>query len=208
MSKEKQSVREAILDKALQMFNTQGVENTGVRELAKALNLKGGNITYYFPAKNDIIKALAEALALAVQKITSVKREDNIYEFLQLHKEVYHCQYQYRGLMISIANLQQERLLSHLFEEGQLLSRKVIFERLKAMLIAGHIRSAKVEELDGILNAVTMANRFWIAEALVDNLLVEPDMCINLYLKRFAGILALVATEKGKEDIRRFLKII
>ena len=49
MSKGKPNTREKILARALELYNEHGVEYVGVRELAKDLNLKGGNITYYFP---------------------------------------------------------------------------------------------------------------------------------------------------------------
>ena len=46
---------ERIVTKALEMFNQSGVEYVGMRELAAALDMRVGNVTYYFPTKDDLV---------------------------------------------------------------------------------------------------------------------------------------------------------
>jgi hypothetical protein len=42
--KDKSSVEQAIVDKALEMFNEKGVEYVGMRELAQSLDMRIGNL--------------------------------------------------------------------------------------------------------------------------------------------------------------------
>ena len=62
MSKLKMNTREKILDKALEMFNERGIEYVGLRELAAILDIRVGNITYYFPTKDDLVYEISMGL--------------------------------------------------------------------------------------------------------------------------------------------------
>ncbi|RYZ50620.1 MAG: TetR/AcrR family transcriptional regulator, partial [Chitinophagaceae bacterium] len=48
VSKPKLNTKDKIRDKALELFNERGIEYVGLRELAALLNIRVGNITYYF----------------------------------------------------------------------------------------------------------------------------------------------------------------
>lgn len=51
-----------ILDHARQAFNERGVTAVGIREIARDLDLSPGNVSYYFPTKEDLILALIEEM--------------------------------------------------------------------------------------------------------------------------------------------------
>jgi hypothetical protein len=51
--KNKPDTEERIVQVALEMFNKTGVEYVGMRELAMALDMRIGNLTYYFPTKDE-----------------------------------------------------------------------------------------------------------------------------------------------------------
>lgn len=50
--------REEILNIAQDLFNKYGYEKVTMREIAEALAISPGNLTYYFPKKIDILTAL------------------------------------------------------------------------------------------------------------------------------------------------------
>lgn len=54
MSKKK----EEIVAAALKLFNERGIDDVKTRDIAKACEISLGNLTYYFPSKNDIVYAL------------------------------------------------------------------------------------------------------------------------------------------------------
>ena len=51
--------RKKILDKALEMFNERGIKYVGLREVALFLDIRAINISYYLPAKDDLVYALS-----------------------------------------------------------------------------------------------------------------------------------------------------
>ena len=60
---EKKSTEEKIVQTALRMFNESGIEYVGMRELAGALKMRVGNLTYYFPTKDDLVNRISLDLA-------------------------------------------------------------------------------------------------------------------------------------------------
>ena len=59
MSKTLIRTDERIVSKALEMFNERGIEYVGLRELAATLKMRVGNITYYFPTKDELVNRLS-----------------------------------------------------------------------------------------------------------------------------------------------------
>ena len=57
------STKDKILEKSLELFNNQGVHNVGVRDIARALEMSPGNMSYHFPKKEDVILALMEKMS-------------------------------------------------------------------------------------------------------------------------------------------------
>ncbi len=188
------------------MYNAHGIEYAGVRELAKELNMKGGNVTYYFPTKNELIRELTERLSDSNAAIFSQDREPGIYNFLDMHRRLYKNQYEYRALFISLPLLlKQDNEFATRYAQRQIERKKALYDELKSLFLAGYFNTAKAEDMDTILHAITTINRFWISESTVDGLIDSGDIAINTYLQRLAGLLHIVATDKGKEEIRKFV---
>ena len=206
MSK-KISTKEVIIEKALELYNTHGVEYVGVRELAKELNMKGGNINYYFPTKNDLLIELSERLSEGNTVLFKQDREVSIYNFLDMHRNIYANQYKYRSLFISLPLwVKHDSTLAENYKGRQQQRRKSIYDELKSLFLSGYFQTAKAQDLDAILNAITTTNRFWISEATLDEIIDDKELAINTYLLRLAGLLHIISSEKGKADIRKFLR--
>ncbi len=205
MSKEKIPTKEKIVAKALEMYNEHGIEYAGVRELAKELNMKGGNITYYFPTKNDLIRELTDRLSQSNAAIFSQKTEPGIYNFLDKHRRIYYNQYEYRALFVSLPLLlKQDNEFAGRYAQRQVERKKTLYNELKALFLAGYFNTAKSADLDTVLHAITTINRFWISEATVDGLIDDKQAAVNTYLEQLAGLLHIIATDKGKDEIKRF----
>lgn len=54
--------REAILDGAARVLATLGLAGFSIPQVASAVGIAPGNLTYYFPTRNDLIRALSERL--------------------------------------------------------------------------------------------------------------------------------------------------
>jgi AcrR family transcriptional regulator len=51
--------RQRILDIARHLFNQRGLNQVGVRDVARAVGISAGNLAYHFPTKDDLVEALA-----------------------------------------------------------------------------------------------------------------------------------------------------
>lgn len=54
----KQNIKENILMVSRELFNEKGFHNVSMRDIAKANNIRVGNLTYHYPHKLDILCAL------------------------------------------------------------------------------------------------------------------------------------------------------
>ena len=68
MSKTKQK----ILDKALELYNSSGVSEVSIRQIAKAVGISHSNLIYHYPTHEDVILDLHELL---LQKATELNQE-------------------------------------------------------------------------------------------------------------------------------------
>src|SRR6266542_5568938 len=58
--RERQAVRQAILEAARDLFITEGYRNVSIRKIAERIEYSPAAIYSYFPSKDDIFFALAE----------------------------------------------------------------------------------------------------------------------------------------------------
>jgi Transcriptional regulator len=55
-----EDLKNKILNKALELFNTYGYESVKMRDISGALNISPGNLTYHYKKKDDIIYAIVQ----------------------------------------------------------------------------------------------------------------------------------------------------
>jgi AcrR family transcriptional regulator len=60
--------QQRILDTARRLFNQEGVSRVGVRDVARAVGLSAGNLSYHFATKDDLVAALVRELHDANQQ--------------------------------------------------------------------------------------------------------------------------------------------
>ena len=53
-------LKEKILSKAVELFNDNGISSTSPNQIAAALNISTGNLTYHFKTKSDLVRAVYE----------------------------------------------------------------------------------------------------------------------------------------------------
>lgn len=74
--REKQELRERILEAAVQVFAEEGYENTSIRSIAKRIEYSPATIYLYFKDKNELLFAIHEVgfelLLQAMQKVLGV----------------------------------------------------------------------------------------------------------------------------------------
>lgn len=64
--------RNEILEAALELYNRQGIEQVGTRDIARKIGISPGNLTYHFPTRNDIFHALMGRLLEDIDRALSM----------------------------------------------------------------------------------------------------------------------------------------
>ena len=65
-----EDTKRRILDKALELFSTQGYDSVSVGEIAKAVGIKAPSLYNHFPSKQAIFDAIVEATAAQYERDT------------------------------------------------------------------------------------------------------------------------------------------
>ena len=55
-------LKERILNKAVELFNEKGISSTSPNQIAAALNISSGNLTYHFKTKAVLVKEVYEKM--------------------------------------------------------------------------------------------------------------------------------------------------
>jgi hypothetical protein len=70
----------------------------------------------------------------------------------------------------------------------------------------GYVKILPDDDLSAIVETLNFFNRFWISEAKTDQHGKEPIEVVLYYIHKLASTLGLVATAKGKENIRNYFE--
>ncbi|GAB3699764.1 hypothetical protein GCM10027592_26130 [Spirosoma flavus] len=199
--------REAkIVDKALEMFNERGIEYVGLREIATALGIRVGNLTYYFPTKDDLVNRLAQDLSTLNEGIV-VEEPLSLFSFLDRFRLVFTHHVHYRCLLLSIVHLmEQNKVLSQRYKETEKKRSSSIIANLVSLQASAYL--APESDIDFLVSVYTLTARFWLSEASVSFRHLDPPAQITQYVTLLAKVLLPYATEKGKGDIERFLGLL
>jgi len=207
LSREKQPTRELILDRALDLFNRQGIEGVGIRELARELELSPGNLTYHFPKKEDIIVAIAARLsALNSQTLQRSPPPADLKQFLEMFRVIFGNHYQYRCLLLSIVHLTEHYpAMAERYRAVQVV-RIGFFRKILLHLQAKGFFRADVSEIEVERMAAycSLIGRFWLSEYWVSYRHRPLEQMIEHYLNLLAGVFLPYVTRRGRRDLATF----
>ncbi len=74
--------RQAVLESARSLFNEHGVDSVSMRAVAAQAGISVGNLTYYFPRKQDLVNALMDedaAETLVHEPLTGLAQLDAVF---------------------------------------------------------------------------------------------------------------------------------
>jgi AcrR family transcriptional regulator len=199
--------KDKILDKALEMFNERGIEYVGLRELAGILDMRVGNITYYFPTKDDLVYELSLALRKKNSEIMVPSENITLTRFLEIQYKVFQHHQQFRCLMLSFVHLmQQNKLIAEAYKETQKARKNTIKTNLKVLTESGYLHVKDEAELEFLVTTLALISRFWISEAAISFRNQTSEQQIRYYLKLVTTLFLPYSTSKGKKEISLYLE--
>jgi len=201
----KSPVEKKIVETALKMFNESGIEYVGMRELATALGMRVGNLTYYFPTKDDLVNRLSLDLAEENNKtIVPVEQLTMSAFFVMLH-QVFQNHARYRCLMLSFVHImEQNPIIAKRYSKIQSTRNETWSTNIQALRKGKYI-SADATEVNFLVSTIGLIARFWISEAAISFRNQTEAQQLQHYSKMIARIFLPFATAKGKRALAELL---
>jgi len=200
------TTQERIAAKALELFNDKGIEYVGMRELAASLDTKLGNVTYYFPTKEDLILQVSINLSEANSSILQTNEEITIKSYFEMTRRHFECQYQFRCMFLSFVHLKKQYAkLAVRYKKTEEQRKKTVLKNIEYLVQNKYLRKMASAEIDFLLSAISLLSRFWISEAAISYSTLKPSDQIQHYLGLLANILLPYCSENGKNELVKFL---
>ena len=204
--KNKSETEERIVSVALEMFNKAGVEYVGMRELAAALVMRVGNVTYYFPTKDDLVNRLSIDLAEENNKTIVPLDEVTMTGFFGMLRQVFQNHLKYRCLMLSFVHIMERNpIVSKRYAKIQSKRNEAWTNNILALRKGKYITTDAQAEIDFLVSTIALIARFWISEAAISSKGQTEEVQIDHYLNMIARIFLPYATAKGKKELEEVM---
>ncbi len=174
--------RTAILKEALKLFNRNGIEYVGVREIAASIGMRPSHITYYFPTKEDIVVAIAQQLGeLNDRNLSDPAEVDSLETFIDRFRQVMKNHIKFRCLPLSMPHLVERspKMRDHL---KRTQGRRKDDLRVMIQNLAGNhvVRQLQEEEIAYLIGCFSLISRGWLSETVAAG--SRPETRIDHYL--------------------------
>lgn len=197
---------EKIVHTALEMFNAAGIEYVGMRELATALDMRIGNLTYYFPTKDDLVNRLALDLAAANNQVIVASEELSMKDFFVMIKAVFRNHLRYRCLLLSFVHLMERNpIIAKRYSKVQVKRTDTWALNVMTLSKRNYLSTQSQGDIDFLVSTISLIARFWISEAAISYKHLNEEQQIQHYLTMIARIFLPYATAKGKRDLAEIL---
>lgn len=203
--KDKSSLERKIVDTALRLFNESGIEYVGMRELATVLDMRIGNLNYYFPTKDDLVNRISLELAEDNSKTIQPIQEITMEVFFGMIQQVFRNHIKYRCLMLSFVHIiQRNPLVAKRYNKTQSERNATWSKNIEALRAAKYIVAEK-KEIDFLVSTIALIARFWISEAVIAFKHQPEQEQMQHYTKMIARIFLPYATSKGRRYLEELL---
>jgi AcrR family transcriptional regulator len=184
MSKTTQATRALVLERARELFNARGIDNVGVRDLARELGLSPGNLSYWFPRKEDLVRALLDELAERNARRHSPSGPPDLDGLLLGFEAALRSQLDYRCLTESIVHV--TRTWPELAERYRLVEhtrRAQLTDALRRLASEGVLRDlCAADDQARVVGTWSLIARFWMSEARLSYAEHDDDTIVRHYV--------------------------
>ncbi len=203
-------LKEKILIKAVELFNERGISSTSPNQIAAALNISSGNLTYHFKTKAILIKAVYEQMHVDSKDFLKLegyltlddfrKSMEKFRDFMQTNS------FFFQDLFFILQNYPE---VSKLYEESNLMRLKQGRALFRYYIETGRmLPESEGINYDFLTHNVWMVGAFWNLQSKIftPNMLFEQPMDM---VKMTWYMILPYLTKKGKEEynqINRFLE--
>lgn len=198
--------KERITQKALELFNRDGIEYVGMRELAASLGMKIGNITYYFPTKDNLVNQLALDLSALNEQILVSSGDLTLFSFLEMQERIFKNQHVYRCLLLSFVHIiKQNPIIAERYKKVEKARGGKLIDNIKMLQKQECLKMGSPDDVQFLVSSIGLIARFWLSEAALS----YNGLSVERQIRHYSGLIAKMffpyATKRGRVQIERFL---
>lgn len=203
-----EETRERIFQLALEYFNRNGIEYVGIRELARELGLSPGNVSYYFPTKDDLVIEITRRLSAENTRLfQQVEKDLSLTSFIELFVSAFQNHHQFKCIFMSFVHLMKHypamgEGYTAIQQKRRSALTKDLLDLSKLGLLKRDLTKSEAERLTLIISHLA---RFWIQEAEV----LLKAYTTERVIRHYAGLIAVTiepyATAKGRAQLAPFM---
>ncbi len=197
------NTKDKILNKALELFNSEGSSNISTNHIAKALDMSTGNLYYHFKNKESIIRTLLQRMIEEYDEVfreNFPKKEDMILESLLFDDTKTAIKYKFLYNELNIL-FKRDRELEAIFIENQTKREKVFNDIFKFLQEKEYIQKNISDfVLNNAIKIIWYLENFRFFRYELEGRDVKRDEDLDLQeilLERLIPIYGLL-TDKGK----------
>ncbi len=195
-----------ILDTALILFNTKGLAQVTLRNIATEMGISQGNLNYHFKKREEIIEGLYYELVDSIdQKMGDEIKKVDLGLLFEISSTIMNRFYDYRFFFIDFVQIirENENIKTHYTALTE--ARKAQFSLIFGALVKEEIIRPELleNEYAFLYNRLQILGDFWISSAMTDQKKVTKKT-IATYSEIIKQSIYPYLTEKGREAYHSF----
>lgn len=204
----REDTRSRLVETFRQLANEHGLEAIGARELARALGLSPGNVSYHFPKKEDLVRAaMAELRAENAAALAALPAGDTLTAFFARFEAAMHNQLRWRCLVRALVHiLEAYPTLGAEYRATERARRETLHDALMALRGRGEVDATLDEAACArIVATCSLVARFWLSEHRVRFPDAREDDTVPHHLSVVAQSLVPHVTARGRRALAPLL---
>jgi AcrR family transcriptional regulator len=200
------ATRRLILDTARRLFNDEGLQRVGVRNVARAAGISAGNLSYHFSTKDRLVAALVLELHDINQRqiFAALPADFSIVTLYRAACAAMRNMLDYRFILLSFVDAVSSSPPLAALEAGMATRRWQRHQAMLALLIDnGFVERAVVARSERIYEQGAMISSGWLAAARLRRW--SDHRAVLHFAKLGCALIEPWCTPRGARQMRRVL---
>ncbi|MBM4365507.1 MAG: TetR family transcriptional regulator [Deltaproteobacteria bacterium] len=173
-------------------FNEEGIDNVGIRDLARELDLSPGNVSYWFPRKEDLVRGLLDEIrAQNDARPAAAGHVSSVADLLGSIRSSLQTQLEYRCLTESVVHVARTwPALGARYREVDRARRLGLAAAVRVLGGTGALVGPRDEPgVARLVGTWSLIARFWLAERSISSADLGDNEAVAHYLSLVAATL-------------------
>lgn len=197
--------KEKIIQESVRLFNEEGFAHVSLRDIAGAIGISQGNLTYHYKTKEMLIMAIYERMLEESEAYIMPGGFLTLHHFEQMMKRFYDYQDKYRFFFIDVVHI------ARTFPELGIIYERSVYQRMAdgRKLIDYYVESGRMKAEHQYLDyhrlghTIWMTSAFWLSQREIIHHGIHRE---ESPLNHLWHLVIPCLTEKGLEEYNEIVK--